>query len=87
MTHKPNCASLNHLLMSSPPKAAPCDCGNEPKILGEHRFYVADTNSAPIEWAKYLKDDETPFERFMRERKDGEALMKLWLKTESPPVR
>ncbi|MBL3963137.1 hypothetical protein H3O04_11565 [Burkholderia sp. KCJ3K979] len=25
--HKPNCASLNMLLLTSPPKPAPCDCG------------------------------------------------------------
>lgn len=25
--HKPSCASLNLLLLSSPPKPAPCDCG------------------------------------------------------------
>lgn len=30
------------------------------------------------EWTGYLKDGETPFERFMRERKDLDALTKLY---------
>ena len=30
------------------------------------------------EWRQYLKDGETPFERFMRERKDLDALMTLY---------
>lgn len=30
------------------------------------------------EWTGYLKDGETPFERFLRERKDLDALMKLY---------
>lgn len=30
------------------------------------------------EWGLYLKDGETPFERFMRERKDLDALMALY---------
>lgn len=30
------------------------------------------------EWAGYLKDGETPFERFLRERKDLQSLLKLY---------
>lgn len=33
------------------------------------------------EWSGYLKDGETPFERFLRERKDLDALMKLYQRT------
>jgi hypothetical protein len=29
-------------------------------------------------WGDYLKEGETPFERFMRERKDGDALLRLY---------
>lgn len=36
--HKPSCASLNLLLLSSPPKPAPCDCGAAAPGNGQAAF-------------------------------------------------
>ena len=50
-----------------------------------HKFYEWPNDKQPQarpdftdEWTGYLKDGETPFERFLRERKDLNALTKLY---------
>ncbi|MGU7882139.1 hypothetical protein ACV22Y_19975 [Burkholderia sp. AW50-3] len=73
--HKPNCASLNMLLLTSPPKPAPCDCGGAapaaspvkqpapaPAPANETSYANAypETNLEVIEKAQYcLKHGET----------------------------
>ena len=43
-----------------------------------HEAFAAGAASRDAEFAPFLKDGETPFERFTRERKDGDALLKVY---------
>lgn len=46
-------------------------------LLSDIHYELAKTDP----WAPHLKDGETPFERFMRERADLDALMTLHRRT------
>ena len=39
----------------------------------------------PDQWKPYLKDGETPFERFVRDRADTDALLELYKKAIAAP--
>ena len=43
-----------------------------------HEAFAAGAASRDAEFAPFLKDGETPFERFTGERKDGDALLKVY---------
>lgn len=43
-----------------------------------HTAESAEAGAVPGEWTDYLKEGETPFERFMRERKDLDAMTTLY---------
>jgi len=59
-----------------------CFCGKD--SLSDHLQSVVEKLDEALAhpeqepWGDYLKEGETPFERFMRERKDGDALLSLY---------